>query len=193
MWRGSHASTSYRRWCAAGHQRAGGAGVRQERGAGGGRGPHPVGDRTQVPAARQRDGCGQAGVGAVLGGGQSSGATKKVARGGAGRLRWCVPVPSPTPMLCMPCCCCTTAAAAAALVDVLTKYEHTPVVVAGVLRYTIQQWDDGRLVGGGGGARGGRVGGGGTGSGGARVWDMAQPPRPLVLEAPPHTPASTMA
>ena len=31
--------------------------------------------------------------------------------------------------------------------DVLTKYEHTPVVVAGVLRYTIQQWDDGRLVG----------------------------------------------
>ena len=35
---------------------------------------------------------------------------------------------------------------AAALVDVLTKYEHTPVLVAGTLRYTIQQWDDGRLV-----------------------------------------------
>ncbi len=30
--------------------------------------------------------------------------------------------------------------------DVLTKYEHTPVLVAGTLRYTISQWDDGRLV-----------------------------------------------
>ena len=36
--------------------------------------------------------------------------------------------------------------AAAALVDLLTKYEHTPVLVAGTLRYTIVQWDDGRLV-----------------------------------------------
>lgn len=35
---------------------------------------------------------------------------------------------------------------AAVLVDVLTKYEHAPVLVAGTLRYTIQQWDDGRLV-----------------------------------------------
>ncbi|KAL4434047.1 hypothetical protein ABPG75_000488 [Micractinium tetrahymenae] len=34
----------------------------------------------------------------------------------------------------------------AALVDLLTKYEHTPVLVAGTLRYTIQQWDDGRLA-----------------------------------------------
>lgn len=33
-----------------------------------------------------------------------------------------------------------------ALVDLLTKYEHTPVLVAGTLRYTIQQWDDGRLA-----------------------------------------------
>lgn len=40
-------------------------------------------------------------------------------------------------------CCCP---AAAALVDLLTKYEHTPVLVAGTLRYTIVQWDDGRLV-----------------------------------------------
>lgn len=30
--------------------------------------------------------------------------------------------------------------------DLLTKYEHTPVLVAGTLRYTIVQWDDGRLV-----------------------------------------------
>jgi hypothetical protein len=37
-------------------------------------------------------------------------------------------------------------------VDVLTKCEHAPVLVAGTLRYTIQQWDDGRLVGGGEGA-----------------------------------------
>ncbi|KAL4446838.1 hypothetical protein ABPG77_008082 [Micractinium sp. CCAP 211/92] len=34
----------------------------------------------------------------------------------------------------------------AALVDLLTKYDHTPVLVAGTLRYTIQQWDDGRLA-----------------------------------------------
>jgi len=31
-------------------------------------------------------------------------------------------------------------------VDLLTKFEHTPVLVAGTLRYTIQQWDDARLV-----------------------------------------------
>lgn len=36
--------------------------------------------------------------------------------------------------------------AAAALVDALTKYEHTPVLVAGTLRYAIQHWDDGGLV-----------------------------------------------
>lgn len=30
--------------------------------------------------------------------------------------------------------------------DLLTKYEHTPALVAGTLRYTIQQWDDGRLA-----------------------------------------------
>lgn len=37
-------------------------------------------------------------------------------------------------------------AVAAALVDSLNKYEHTPALVAELLRYSIAQWDDGRLV-----------------------------------------------
>ena len=52
---------------------------------------------------------------------------------------------------------------AGALVDVLTKYEHTPGLVAGTLRYTIQQWDDGCLVraGAGSGRAAGRQAGAG--------------------------------
>lgn len=37
-------------------------------------------------------------------------------------------------------------AVAGALVDVLNKYEHTPAVVAETLRYSIRQFDDGRLA-----------------------------------------------
>jgi hypothetical protein len=35
---------------------------------------------------------------------------------------------------------------AAALVDLLTKHEHTPAVVAGTLRYAVQQHDNPGLV-----------------------------------------------
>lgn len=59
--------------------------------------------------------------------------------------------------------------------DLLTKYEHTPVLVAGTLRYTIQQWDDGRLVGG-------KQGGGGVRARGKQGGLLAQG-RPLTAHA----------
>lgn len=37
-------------------------------------------------------------------------------------------------------------AVAGALIDALNKYEHTPPLVAELLRYSVAQWDDGRLV-----------------------------------------------
>ena len=37
-------------------------------------------------------------------------------------------------------------AVAAALVDLLNQYDHTPSVVAEMLRYSIAEWDDGRLA-----------------------------------------------
>lgn len=35
---------------------------------------------------------------------------------------------------------------ASSLVDALNKFEHTPPLVAELLRYSVAQWDDGRLV-----------------------------------------------
>ena len=35
---------------------------------------------------------------------------------------------------------------AAAMVDLLNQYEHTPVMVAEMLRYSVAEWDDGRLA-----------------------------------------------
>ncbi len=37
-------------------------------------------------------------------------------------------------------------AVAAAMVDLLNQYEHTPPVIAEMLRYSIAEWDDGRLA-----------------------------------------------
>ena len=37
-------------------------------------------------------------------------------------------------------------AVAAALVDLLNQYEHTPAMVAEILRYSVAEWDDGRLA-----------------------------------------------
>lgn len=37
-------------------------------------------------------------------------------------------------------------AVAAAMVDLLNQYEHTPSVIAEMLRYSIAEWDDGRLA-----------------------------------------------
>ena len=37
-------------------------------------------------------------------------------------------------------------AVAATLVDALNRFEHTPPLVAELLRYSVAQWDDGRLV-----------------------------------------------
>jgi condensin complex subunit 1 len=37
-------------------------------------------------------------------------------------------------------------AVSSALVDLLNQYEHTPVVVAEILRHSVAEWDDGRLA-----------------------------------------------
>lgn len=37
-------------------------------------------------------------------------------------------------------------AVAAAMVDLLNQYEHTPSVIAEMLRYSVSEWDDGRLA-----------------------------------------------